>query len=301
MKFDVIVGNPPYQSGNDSKGNKLWPKFINKSNSLINEGGYLAMIVPSSWTTGGNNTPDRIGILRDIFSKNYVVKVNVTSALSNYFPQIGIKFSWFVMAKGAAPKNTIIESDSGKVCVNFEKISFLPTDISNLSLNVYKKLFSRDSFDVVSFDRQKADHKSPVKTKECQVKHWVLGTGKDAQYCYLPFDKTPEFSQYRKVVFPLRKFSNVDMIHIDTTGVAICQQGFYINIGDATVENVKSVWYSKLFRFLTYGVHPAGFLKINVIHHLPKVSYDRVWTDKELYEHFGLTQDEIDYIEANVK
>ena len=57
MKFDVVVGNPPYQSGNASKGNKLWPKFILKSYELTKEHGITALITPTGWASGGTNIP----------------------------------------------------------------------------------------------------------------------------------------------------------------------------------------------------------------------------------------------------
>ena len=50
-KFDVIVGNPPYQelkTGN-KKSQSLWDKFVEKSIKLLSEGGYVSFIHPSGW------------------------------------------------------------------------------------------------------------------------------------------------------------------------------------------------------------------------------------------------------------
>jgi hypothetical protein len=116
----------------------------------------------------------------------------------------------------------------------------------------------------------------------------------------LPYDKSPDISGIRKVVFPLRKFSNVPMIHIDDQGLPVCQQGFYVEIDNYDVSNVSSIWNSKLFRFMTYSIHPTGFLKTNIIKSLPFVDMSRTWTDQELFDHFSLTDEEIEYIEKAV-
>jgi hypothetical protein len=171
-----------------------------------------------------------------------------------------------------------------------------------VSLSIFQKLFNnKKRFNVQGYDRQKDDNKSTVLTDTNNIKHWVLGTDSTIQYCYLPYDKSPDISSYRKVLFPLRKFSNVPMIHIDDEGIPVCQQGFYIVLDEThTVANVGSVWNSKLYRFMTYTIHPTGFLKTNIIKSLPFVDMNRAWTDKELYDHFSLTDEEIEYIEAAV-
>jgi hypothetical protein len=50
--FDIIMGNPPFNDGNNEKNktNKaLWPKFITKSIELLTSNGYLCFITPPSW------------------------------------------------------------------------------------------------------------------------------------------------------------------------------------------------------------------------------------------------------------
>lgn len=61
MQFDVIVGNPPFNSGGLKKvptnrkrkkkedGRTIWHLFVRKAISILKPGGYLVMIIPSIW------------------------------------------------------------------------------------------------------------------------------------------------------------------------------------------------------------------------------------------------------------
>ena len=50
MKFDVLIGNDPYQKKvGPKKTEPLWNKFFHKRISLLKEGGYLCLIHPSGW------------------------------------------------------------------------------------------------------------------------------------------------------------------------------------------------------------------------------------------------------------
>ena len=50
MKFDVVVGNPPYQiKVGPRKTEPIWDKFVFKGFDLLNENGFLMLIHPSGW------------------------------------------------------------------------------------------------------------------------------------------------------------------------------------------------------------------------------------------------------------
>jgi type I restriction-modification system DNA methylase subunit len=50
-KFDIIIGNPPYQTSNEGekKTHSIWQKFVQNSFEHLVEGGYLAMVHPDGW------------------------------------------------------------------------------------------------------------------------------------------------------------------------------------------------------------------------------------------------------------
>ena len=50
MKFDVIIGNPPYQEKvGPRKTEPIWDKFVFKGFDLLNKNGFLMLIHPSGW------------------------------------------------------------------------------------------------------------------------------------------------------------------------------------------------------------------------------------------------------------
>lgn len=59
MKFDVVIGNPPYQKKvGPKKTEAIWPKFVEKSFEICKEGGYVSLIHPSGWRNVKGNYKD---------------------------------------------------------------------------------------------------------------------------------------------------------------------------------------------------------------------------------------------------
>lgn len=69
---------------------------------------------------------------------------------------------------------------------------------------------------------------------------------------------------------------------------------------DDEAEAVYSYLKSKLYVAYVMKVIGKAFNNY-ALARLPFLGRDKHWTDQELYQHFGLTQEEIDYIETAVK
>jgi hypothetical protein len=123
VKFDVIVGNPPYQRkrGNSDATIAIWDRFVLKSFQHLSEGGLLGMVHPSGW----RNASGRFTDVRDLLLSRQMEYLEIHNE-SDGLRVFGAKtrYDWYIL------KNT--ENNNNSTVIKFEDKSLLKVNLSGL-------------------------------------------------------------------------------------------------------------------------------------------------------------------------
>ena len=309
MKFDVVVGNPPYQNPGKSKGEKLWYRFIFKTIDLVKDDGYLSLVTPNSWMSGGTNlSSGKRGVLKDIFKKYQLVNATVSGITKKYFKGVGIEISQWTVKKTAIHTTTQISTSSDNFVVDFKEIEFLSPDPDVISNSIVKKVFFSKDPKVTAIYFQKTvkrgtKKESKTKTSEFLYEHWLHGDGLNStlETIFLE-EKNSKSLEFKKILVPMG--SRYWQPYYDNKKIGVASQGFAIPLNENdTYEGFLTVYQSKLFKYLNFNlqIQKNGFMKTSLVRNLPSLDLSKKWSDKAIYKHFGLSQEEIDYVETNVK
>jgi hypothetical protein len=135
-KFDIIVGNPPYQDDTGNKGNKLYPKFVELSiNILLKDNGYLLFVHPSLW----RHIDHELGILMKSKQIIYLEIHNEKDGQKMF--TASTRYDWYLIQNIKYEYNTIIKDENGIVCnINISNMRFIP----NCCFDIISKITSSD-------------------------------------------------------------------------------------------------------------------------------------------------------------
>jgi len=290
MKFDVVIGNPPYQTSNGEKGGarSLWRKFVKKAFTVADTDGIVAFVCPGF--------PWQSLDLGQYFTENTPLYLNNDG--SEHFPTIGSDIKIWVVQRGLHNKPFYV--DGTKLTQSFEKQD--PT-VDPIVSSIFTKIEKHELFECMQdrgysstqLKNDATDYFDKPKGKSI----YPIRHASNVKVCYV---KAPtECHNKKKVMMTFSGYPNFEY-YDSTTPMSSCYQmsGYILVSSKREANALIKLYSSKLYRFLSNGVRAAGFRSVTN-YSLPKVDLTRPWTDEELYKYFKLTKKEIEYIENAVK
>lgn len=319
MKFDVIVGNPPYQIGTEGYGataSTVYHRFVSTAIELDPQ--FVLMITPSRWFTGGKGL--------DQFRERMIADRRLRTIVDNpklfdCFPGVEIKggvsyFLWDRDHDGDCEFSTRI---NGQI---------VSTDARDLRVGDGVLVRDNRAMSVI----RKASRVAERVESECTVTK-PFGLTMRSNY---PGSVPETFDGAIPLIYANRiGYSRTDQIQrnhqwIDrwkvllprtgdghgrevsyvlgepialAPGSACTQTYFIVGMFDTAAETENYAYYlaTKFVRFLALQRKTTQDVTPEVFRFVPMLDMTRRWTDDALYDHFGLTSDERDYIEATIQ
>lgn len=317
MKFDVIIGNPPYQLSDGGYGRSASPiynKFVHQAKKLNPR--YLVMIIPARWFAGGKGLDS---FRQEMLNDDRIRKLVDFEDASEVFPGVDIAggvcyFLWERDQRGLCEVTNISKGQNFTAerqlnefptfIRHDQAVSIVRKVLAKTERNMSEQVSSRKPFGLPTNARpQKSGDlilrwqngegpypRSEITVGADMIDKWKVITS------YVGYDHAgnPGIDGRRRV------FSKIDILPPDS----ICTET-YLVIGayDSQQEALNLVAYMKT-RFFRFMVSQFMYS-----HHITKDSYAFVpilemstrWTDELLYKRYGLTAEEIAFIESKIR
>ncbi len=317
MKFDVIIGNPPYQlqdAGESTGASPIYQHFINQAKTLSPK--YISMIIPSRWFAGGKGLDN---FRRDMLNDSQIRKIVDFTNASDCFPGVDIAggVCYFLWERDSRGDCEVVNHLAGNTYHSKRPLNEFETFIRyGAAVPILRKILSKKEkslSDVVSSRKpfglstnvrpeSKGDLKlywnggeGPFKSENVttgieMIEKWKTITSK------VSYDHggLPDKDGQRRVL------SKVEVLPPKT----ICTET-YIVAGtfdtEAEARNAETYLKTKFVRFLISLLSFSQDITKDRFLFVPDLPMSKIWSDALLYERYNLSEEEVKFIESLTK
>jgi hypothetical protein len=337
VHFDVIIGNPPYQlstggtGGNGTQAKPIYPRFVDQAKSLSPR--YVVMVTPSRWFSGGMGLESfRNSMLAD----KQLLKIVDYPDSNDVFPGTQIKggISYWVWEKNSNG-DVIVESHGSNGRLSRAKRPLLENGLDvfiryNEAIPILHKVMcveqKRRTADVLETlvippERQFIRLMSPIgafglgtqfqgghRSAENTIK--VFRNGGIGWASRSEIKHHTDDIDVWKVFVPAAGSGSDSFPHsilgkpfIGPPGTASSWTYMYASPFETAeeAESARSYIATRFFRFLVLLHKPSQHATRPVYTFAPMQTWDRIWTDADLYAKYHLTDEEIAFIESMIR
>ncbi len=315
MKFDVIIGNPPYQlkdGGHEASAKPLYHLFVNTAKKL--QPRYMSMIIPSRWFSGGKGLEN---FREEMLNDKRITKIHDFLNANECFPGVEIKggVCYFLWDRDNPGNCEIITHENNRIISKMNR-PLLEKGTStfiryNQAIPIYKKIkkLNENSFISKVNPAKTFGLRTYFKGEEKKFKNSIklyqnngIGYIKNSQ-----IKVNDHLINSYKVIVP--EAVGTGNSKTDKLKPIYCEPGSictetYIMIGPfkskKTCENVISYINTKFFHFLLTLKKNTQHTSRNFYEFIPLQNFDEAWNDKKLYSKYKLDKSDISNIEKMV-
>ena len=326
MKFDVIIGNPPYQlndgGGVGSSAIPIYDKFVTQAKKL--NPNYLVMIIPSRWFTGGRGLDSfRSEMLNDRRIKQIHDFKDAKECFPGNPPKGGVcYFLWDKNYNGDCEVYThhhgkIISSskrplldDISQIFIRENEAVEIVNKVRALKEESFSKLISAndpfgfDMREANSYSRIKPDYK--LKEFKNSVKFYYQGW-KSSGLGFIDkknIRKNIDWIDKYKILIPkawgVGDYKNDWLKPIVVEPNSCCTET-YLVVGPFdkknSIVNIESYIQTKFFHYMTSIIKITQNTMQKAYSLIPMQDFSEKWDDQKLYKKYKLSKKEIDLIE----
>ena len=315
MKFDVIIGNPPYQlsdAGDSTGSSPIYHRFVEQAKKLNPR--FLTMIIPSRWFAGGKGLDDfRDTMLHD---KRISHLVDYPIA-SDVFPGVRVIggvcfFLWERDYNGPCQVTTHMNYETNTTTRPLDEFDIFVR--FNQAVPILKKVLAKNypcmseqvsrqkPFGLRTFVKPKEHgsvtlyaNKAVGKIDKSEITTGMEMLNKWKVLISMAYGEGGEAREYPRMIMGKPIVASPPSACTETYLVV----GAYNSESEAT--NLAAYLRTRFLRFLVGLRKNTQHITRDRFAFVPLLPMTKRWTDAELYAHFELTQDEIAYIESMIR
>lgn len=318
MQFDVIIGNPPYQLDDGGYGQSAAPiyqMFVEQALAL--EPRYAVFVTPSRWMTGGKGLDK---FRERMLSDKHLRAINDFPKLYEAFPGVKVRggISYFLWDRDNAgpcdiqtfwdgkPTGPIVSRDLDAYDVLVRRNEAVPI-LEKVQAKGESTLSARVStgkpFGLRTFVHGKASGASlanPVKLFGSQKISWIERTEIKVNSEWIDDWKVLMTAVQGTSAAVETKFLSKPILAGPNTA---CTETYVVAgrfSDEASAKNYASYLRTRFVRFLVSLRKVTQHATRDVYAFVPDLPLDEIWTDEKLYQRYGLTAEEIAFVEAQV-
>lgn len=322
MKFDVIVGNPPYQlsdGGQAASAKPLYNLFVEQAMKLKPR--YLTMIIPARWYAGGKGLDS---FRTTMLQNNNLRKLVDYNNSADCFPGVNIAggvcyFLWDRDNPGKCEiKNVSSQYQNGISETRIlNEFPILVRD--NTAIHIIRKMLgvSKKTMDKTvqsySYFAVRSYERGAERKQENDDVILLSSQGKGYYPKSKIEDKNRILSKYKVIITYAMSGGNKPTSQGDFQVVSslqvlapneVCTETYLVldvfdDLQDA--KNLCSYVSTKSFRFLLLQALTSIHITKDSFLFVPLQDFSHPWTDEMLYKKYELSDDEIAFIESMIR